>query len=90
MSNPAIKIGSTVASLGGVFAANKVMSLGWKKITGNEPPSTNPDAEESIRDIIIWTAISGVVATLIKLSITRAANNMERKKEVETGGQAEV
>lgn len=90
MSNPAIKIGSTVASLAGVFAANKVMTLGWKKVTGNEPPSNNPDPEESVRDIVIWTAISGVVATLIKLSVTRLANKLEHKEEIETGGQAEV
>ncbi|WP_035810306.1 MULTISPECIES: DUF4235 domain-containing protein [Micrococcales] len=90
MSNPVIKIGSTVASLGGVFAANKIMTLGWKKVTGNEPPANNPDPEESLRDVIIWTAISGVVATLIKVGVTRLAAKMEKKEEVETGGQAEV
>jgi hypothetical protein len=57
---------------------------------GNEPPSNNPDPEESVRDIVIWTAISGVVATLIKLSVTRLANRLEHKEEIETGGQAEV
>lgn len=43
MSNPLIKIGSTVASLGGVALANKVLSAGWRKVTGNEPPEDNAE-----------------------------------------------
>lgn len=90
MSNPLIKIGSTVASLGGVALANKVLSAGWRKVTGNEPPEDNADPEESLRDIIVWSLITGLVGTLIKVGITRAANKADRKDEVQRGGQREV
>ena len=90
MSNPLIKIGSTVASLGGITVANKVLSAGWKKVTGNEPPEDNADPNESLRDIIVWSLITGLVGTLIKVGITRAANKANRKDDVQRGGQQEV
>ena len=62
---------STAASLGGVALANKVLAAGWKQITGNEPPAKNPDPDEAWRDIIIWSLISGLAGTVIKVAITR-------------------
>lgn len=87
--NP-IQIAGTVASLAGVALSNKVLSATWKKITGNEPPANNPDDEERWRDIILWSLISGLVATVIKVSISRKAHQIEAKRSLETGGQAEV
>ncbi|WP_129656604.1 DUF4235 domain-containing protein [Rothia halotolerans] len=90
MSNPIIKIGSTVASLAGVALANKILTAGWKKVTGDEPPTVNDDPDEQIRDIIIWSLVTGLVGTLIKVGVARAAMRFQDKQEVETGGQAEV
>lgn len=90
MANPLIKIGSTVASLAGMAVANKILTAGWKKITGNEPPQDNSDPDEGIRDIIVWSLITGLVGTLIKVGITRAAMRVEKKDEVVRGGQKEV
>ncbi|WP_309248119.1 DUF4235 domain-containing protein [Rothia santali] len=72
MSNPMIKIGSTVASLAGVALANKILTAGWKKVTGDEPPTVNDDPDEQIRDIIIWSLVTGLVGTLIKVGVSRA------------------
>ena len=90
MTSPLIKIGSTVASLGGVALSNKILTSGWKKVTGNEPPTDNEDESERIRDIIIWSLVTGLVGTLIKVGIARAARKMDRKKKAKDGGQAEV
>lgn len=86
--NPLIKIAGTAASLGGVALANKVLGLTWTKITGNEPPANNPDDDERWRDIILWSLITGLVGTVIKVSIMRAQHKIEAKAG--SGNQAEV
>ncbi|ORC25059.1 MULTISPECIES: DUF4235 domain-containing protein [Rothia] len=86
--NPLVKIAGTAASLGGVALANKVLAASWTKITGNEPPANNPDTDERWRDIILWSLISGLVGTIIKVSITRAQYKIEAKSG--SGSQAEV
>lgn len=87
--NP-IQLVGTAASLGGVALSNKILSSAWKKITGNEPPAKNPDDDERWRDIILWSLMTGLVGTVIKVAIARKANEIEAKKAAETGGQAEV
>ena len=86
--NPLIKIAGTAASLGGVALANKVLGATWTKITGNEPPANNPNDDERWRDIILWSLITGLVGTVIKVSITRAQHKSEAKAG--SGSQAEV
>ncbi|WHS50131.1 DUF4235 domain-containing protein [Rothia sp. SD9660Na] len=86
--NPLIKIAGTAASLGGVALSNKLLSATWTKITGNEPPANNPDDDERWRDIILWSLITGLVGTIIKVSITRAQHKIEAKAD--SGSQAEV
>ncbi|MDY6051303.1 MAG: DUF4235 domain-containing protein [Rothia sp. (in: high G+C Gram-positive bacteria)] len=88
--NPLIKIVGTAASLGGVALSNKILSATWTKITGNEPPANNPDDDERWRDIIIWSLITGLVGTIIKVSITRAQRQLETKVDSDSGSQAEV
>lgn len=87
--NP-IQLVGTAASLGGVALSNKILSGAWKKITGNEPPAKNPDDDERWRDIIIWSILTGLVGTVIKVAISRKANEIEAKKAAEHGGQEEI
>lgn len=90
MSNPLIKIVGTAASLGGVALANKVLSASWTKITGNQPPANNPEDDERWRDIILWSLITGLVGTVIKVSITRAQYKFEAKPLAQRGDQSEI
>lgn len=70
-------LAGTAASLGGVALSNKVLSAGWKKVTGNEPPAKNPDPDEAWRDIIVWALLTGLVGTLIKVGVQRAIARMD-------------
>lgn len=88
--NPLIKIAGTAASLGGVALSNKVLSATWTRITGNEPPANNPDNDERWRDIILWSLITGLVGTVIKVGITRAQYQIEAKSAAKHGGQEEI
>lgn len=77
----ALDLVSSVASLGGVALANKVLTAGWKKLTGNEPPAKNPDPNEAWRDIIIWSLVSGLVGTVVKVAISRQIEKMQSDKD---------
>lgn len=88
--NPIAKIAGTAASLGGVALANKVLAASWTRITGNEPPANNPDEEERWRDIILWSLITGLVGTVIKVSITRAQHKIQAKSLAKNGDQEEI
>ena len=83
-----IDLASTAASLGGTALSTKILTAGWKRVTGNEPPANNPDDDERWRDIILWSLITGLVGTVIKVSITRAQHKIEAKAG--SGNQAEV
>lgn len=77
--NP-IQVASTAASLAGVALSNKVLSSSWKKITGNEPPAKNPNEDERWRDIILWSLLTGLVGTVIKVAVSRQASRFEAKQ----------
>ncbi|MDO5367068.1 DUF4235 domain-containing protein [Kocuria sp.] len=74
-------LAGTAASLGGVALSNKVLTAGWKKVTGNEPPAKNPDPDEAWRDIIVWALLTGLVGTLIKVGIQRAIAKMDSDQD---------
>lgn len=88
--NPITKIVGTAASLGGVALANKVLAASWTRITGNQPPENNPNEEERWRDIILWSLITGLVGTVIKVSVSRAQHKFEAKSLTKHGGQEEI
>ena len=77
----ALDLVSTAASLGGVALANKVLTAGWKRLTGNEPPAKNPDPNEAWRDIIIWSLVSGLVGTVVKVAISRQIEKLQSDKD---------
>lgn len=84
------KLVGTAASLGGVAVANKVLAASWTKVTGNKPPTTNPNDEERWRDIIIWSLVTGLVGTVIKVGISRAQYRLEGRGLKTYGGQEEI
>ena len=82
-------LAGTAASLGGVALSNKVLTAGWKRVTGNEPPAKNPDPDEAWRDIIVWALLTGLVGTLIKVGVQRAIAKMDDDKDDNTS-QTEI
>lgn len=75
--NPLVKLLSTAASMGGAALANKALSGLWTKTTGKNPPSNNLD-EDRWRDILLWAALSSLLATVIQVSINQAQRKLER------------
>lgn len=86
----AIDLASTVASLGGTAVATKVLTAGWKKVTGNEPPAKNPDPDEAWRDIIVWALLTGLVTTLVKVGVQRATAKINADNDQDNTSQSEI
>ncbi len=49
----------------------KALGYTWKKATNNEPPKNPADHEVSLKEALVWTLVTGVVASLVKLLVRR-------------------
>lgn len=56
------KIVSAGSAIAAGFLANKILDVGWKAVTGHEPPSDDPDGPTvSLTEIFVFAAVSGAV-----------------------------
>ena len=70
--------GATAFAAG--FVARKAITVGWKQVTGKEPP-TNPESPEvSLGEAIGWAVAVGVGMEVARLLATRAAANRWHKR----------
>jgi hypothetical protein len=61
------------AAFGAGFVARKAITIGWKQITGKEPP-TNPESPEvALAEAVGWAVVTGVGMEIARLLATRAA-----------------
>ncbi|MBC6458802.1 DUF4235 domain-containing protein [Actinomadura sp. HBU206391] len=61
------------AALASGWAARRVITAGWKKTTGKEPP-TNPESPEvGLGEALGWAVVMGVGMEVSRLLATRAA-----------------
>ena len=68
------KLVTTVAAVAAGFAANKLIAVGWKAVTGHEPPTGDPDdGEISIGELVVFAAVSGAVVAFARTFATRGA-----------------
>jgi hypothetical protein len=67
------KLVVTLATTAAVFGARKILAAGWSKATGKDAPLDPTDREISIIEALSFAAITGIVAEVIKLLMTRAS-----------------
>lgn len=92
MNTKVLELVGTGLSLGGVALSHKVLGAAWTRITGDPPPARNPDPDEAWTGIIIWSLVTGLVGTLIKVAVSRQIAKMENKpkENPQAASQAEV
>lgn len=61
------------AAFGAGFVARKAITIGWKRITGKEPPSNPESPEVKLAEAIGWAVATGVGMEVARLLATRAA-----------------
>ena len=70
--NPIAKIAITGANMAAAALASKGLGAACKRVTGNEPPTTDPESEDTLRHVIVWSVVTSVVGALVSVGITRA------------------
>ena len=66
------KIVNALVGAGAAFAARKLLTFGWTKITGKEPPDHPEDPQVSLAEALIWGVVLGAGVHTARLLATRA------------------
>ena len=82
----AAKALGTAASLGAAFAARKLMTAGWKRATGKEPPNDPQDPAVGLVEALGWAIVMGVVLAAVRVVAIRAASGLVRRDSSPSGG----
>jgi hypothetical protein len=63
---------SALAAAGAAFAVRKLLTLGWKTVTGKEPPDHPEDPTVALSEALIWGVVLGAAVGAARLLATRA------------------
>jgi hypothetical protein len=72
---------NALAGAAAAFGARKLITFGWKKLTGKEPPEHPEDPQVGLREALIWGVVLGVSVSTARMLAMRATTR--RKKEVD-------
>jgi Protein of unknown function (DUF4235) len=70
---------ATAAAFGAAFAARKLITMGWKRVTGKEPPADPQDPQVSMAEALGWAIVLGVVMGAARVLAVRAAVGAMRR-----------
>ncbi|HCU93215.1 MAG TPA: hypothetical protein DHU96_10960 [Actinobacteria bacterium] len=76
--NGASKALGAIAALAAAYGTRKVLTFGWKQITGKEPPSDPHDPHVGIGEALGWAVVLGVGIETARLLAMRAATRKLR------------
>jgi hypothetical protein len=74
-----------LAGLAAGFATRKLITAGWKKVTGKEPPSDPQDPHVSIGEALSWAIVLGVAMETARLVAIRVTTNQLRRNAASNG-----
>ncbi len=70
-------IGQRVVTTGALLVsglvARKVLDVGWKAVTGHEPPQDPDDPGVKMWEVVVFAAVSGALVGLSRQLATRTA-----------------
>lgn len=76
------------AGLLAVLAAQKVARIGWRRVTGAEPPASPDDQQIPLGQAVAWTLLLGAAATTARMIAIRYASFLLPRREREAAAQA--
>lgn len=68
------KFVSTAAGLAAGAAANKILDVAWRAITGHKPPDNDDFGSYDVVEAIVFATVSGAVIGLTRHLALEAAN----------------
>ena len=69
----------TFAALAAGMGTRKLVTVGWKRFTGKEPPSDPHDPHVRIGEALSWAIVLGVTMETARLLAQRAARRRMRR-----------
>ncbi len=72
---------NALAGAAAAFGARKLITFGWKKLTGKEPPEHPEDPQVALREALIWGIVMGATVSTARMLAMRATTR--RAKEVD-------
>jgi hypothetical protein len=78
------------AGLMAVLAAQKVARIGWRRVTGTEPPASPDDQQIPLVQAVAWTLLLGAAVATARMIAIRYATNLlpRRQQQALAAGQA--
>jgi hypothetical protein len=73
------RVMAALAAVAAAWVARKVITLGWTKVTGKEPPGNPEDPHVGVAEALSWAVILGVSIESARLLATRAATRKMRR-----------
>ena len=72
-----------------VLAAQKVMRVGWRRITGKEPPGSSDDQQIPLGQAVAWTLLLGAAIATARMFAVRYASYLlpRRERQAMAAGQ---
>jgi hypothetical protein len=74
-----------MAGVAAGFATRKLVTAGWKKVTGKEPPSDPRDPRVSIGEALSWAIVLGVAMETARLVAIRVTARKLRRNPAGDG-----
>ena len=67
----AYKLLATLSALLGAFVARKLLTFGWEKTTGREPPANPEHPSVTWPEAVTWAVLSGAMVGVARLIAQR-------------------
>ncbi len=75
------------AGLLAVLAAQKVVRIGWRRVTGKEPPVSPDDQQIPLGQALAWTLLLGAAMTTARMIAIRYASFLLPRRQREAAAQ---
>lgn len=79
-----VKVVAPFAALGVTWAANKALSKGYAKSTGNDAPRAS-DPDTPLRDALAFALASAAIVAVTNVLVDRLIGNLERHEAIASG-----
>ncbi len=77
--NRGAKALGAMAAFAAAYGTRKLITLGWKRVTGKEPPSDPQDPQVGFGEALGWAVLTGVGIETARLLAMRAATRKSRR-----------
>jgi hypothetical protein len=74
---------SALVGAGAAFATRKLLTIGWKTVTGKEPPEHPEDPAVALSEALIWGVALGAAVAAARLLATRATTRKPSGADVD-------